>query len=194
MKARGNRKPRQLENKEYESNLNDYRLTFGLTIKEICYKAKISTTTYCGLNNGMESPFYKNGEIKPYVEKICRLFKATLAELFPRYVCDLNRKTELTSDQILDITTGETTNVERIFLLRDIDKALATLTKRERFVIIETFFNDSTFTEVGACLGVSGGRVRQIQSKALRKIRAPGRRSFLDPWAIDILGYNMGAV
>lgn len=56
-------------------------------------------------------------------------------------------------------------------------KALDRLSKRERQVIEQRYFNDSvaadTLQSVGDSLGVTRERVRQIESRALRKLRCP---------------------
>ena len=57
--------------------------------------------------------------------------------------------------------------------------ALATLTAREERVIRERFFNGKTLEEVGQTFSVTRDRIRQIQNKALRKLRAPKRAEML---------------
>ena len=60
-----------------------------------------------------------------------------------------------------------------------IDKNLATLSERERLVILSRFGLDSlrsnTLEEVGRVLNTTRERVRQIEAKALRKLRHPSR-------------------
>ncbi len=54
-----------------------------------------------------------------------------------------------------------------------IDEALAELTPREREIIAKRFLDDepSTLAELGARMGVSKERIRQIEAKALGKLR-----------------------
>jgi RNA polymerase primary sigma factor len=69
----------------------------------------------------------------------------------------------------------ELLNIE---LRMDIEKALDTLTLREKQVIEWRFglgCERLTLKECGAILGVQQERVRQIEAKALRKLRHPGR-------------------
>ena len=64
---------------------------------------------------------------------------------------------------------------DRLELLRIIIKALKTLTPREEKVIKKRFFQAKSREEVGEELGVIKERVRQIEMKALRKLRHPSR-------------------
>jgi RNA polymerase primary sigma factor len=59
------------------------------------------------------------------------------------------------------------------------NEVLSTLTDRERTVLIERFGlldgKPKTLEEVGLCFKVTRERVRQIEAKALRKMRHPTR-------------------
>lgn len=64
-----------------------------------------------------------------------------------------------------------------------VNEQLETLTPRERSVISQRFGigckSESTLEEVGQRFGVASERVRQIEAKALRKLRHPTRRNRL---------------
>ena len=68
--------------------------------------------------------------------------------------------------------------------LPGIEQALATLTEREVRVIQQRFEERKTLQDTGKTEGVTRERVRQIEAKALRKLRHPSRskklRDFLD--------------
>jgi RNA polymerase primary sigma factor len=73
----------------------------------------------------------------------------------------------------------ELLNIE---LRMDIEKALLLLSPREEKVIRLRFgLNDAPMTrkEIGEVLGVSGPRIAQIEHKAIRKLRHPGRLGML---------------
>ena len=63
------------------------------------------------------------------------------------------------------------------------EKALATLTPREEKVLRMRFGigerSDHTLEEVGRSFGVTRERIRQIEAKALRKLRHPSRSKSL---------------
>ncbi|MBP1748698.1 MAG: polymerase sigma-70 factor RpoD [Deltaproteobacteria bacterium] len=69
-------------------------------------------------------------------------------------------------------------------LKEEIDKVLSTLTPREEKVIRMRLGigedTDYTLEEVGAVFGLTRERIRQIEAKALRKLRHPGRRKGLE--------------
>ena len=71
----------------------------------------------------------------------------------------------------------------RIVLRAQVDGVLGTLTPRERRVVELRFGLDGdklyTLSEIGAELGVTRERIRQIETKALRKLRHPSRSKLL---------------
>jgi len=56
---------------------------------------------------------------------------------------------------------------------------LTTVTEREAFVIVRRFWFDDTLDEVGHLMQITRERVRQIEMKALRKLRHPSRATLL---------------
>jgi RNA polymerase primary sigma factor len=83
-------------------------------------------------------------------------------------------------DFIEDASAKSPARTANFLMLRDqIEKVLATLSKREESIIRLRFgLNDGcprTLEEVGAIFNVTRERVRQIEVKALRKLRHPSR-------------------
>ena len=60
-----------------------------------------------------------------------------------------------------------------------ITQALLTLTPKEERVIRERFFHGKTLEEVGQVYSVTIERMRQIEAKALRKLKHPSRTNIL---------------
>jgi RNA polymerase primary sigma factor len=75
----------------------------------------------------------------------------------------------------------------KIVLRAQVDGVLGTLTPRERRVVELRFGLDGdklyTLSEIGAELGVTRERIRQIETKALRKLRHPSRSKQLREFA-----------
>lgn len=63
-----------------------------------------------------------------------------------------------------------------------IDMVLATLPARDARIIKKRFYEEKTCEEVGVEEGVTRERVRQIEDKALRKLRRPNRIKQLKPF------------
>jgi RNA polymerase sigma factor (sigma-70 family) len=60
-----------------------------------------------------------------------------------------------------------------------ISQVLLTLTPREERVIRERFLNNKTLEEIGQTFSVTRNRIRQIEAKALRKLKHPLRSEIL---------------
>lgn len=84
-----------------------------------------------------------------------------------------------------DKTPVPTYHAARSVLDTRIDSALATLSKREETVLRLRFGVDDgvqrTLEEVGQIFNVTRERIRQIEAKALKKLRDPSRRKIFDP-------------
>jgi RNA polymerase primary sigma factor len=74
-------------------------------------------------------------------------------------------------------------------LRQQTSRALATLSPREQDVLRLRFGigerSDRTLEEVGQTFAVTRERIRQIESKALRKLRHPARRRHLRDFCED---------
>jgi RNA polymerase primary sigma factor len=83
-------------------------------------------------------------------------------------------------------TPSPVDSVVQTSLKEQVRKALATLTPREEKVIRMRFGidekSDYTLEEVGQDFDVTRERIRQIEAKALRKLRQPNRAKYLKPF------------
>ena len=62
--------------------------------------------------------------------------------------------------------------IDQVFIKEFIDKILDTLLEREKKVIIYRFYDELSLDQTGKKLGVSRERIRQIEHKAIRKLRS----------------------
>jgi RNA polymerase primary sigma factor len=78
------------------------------------------------------------------------------------------------------------TSLEDVSLEESLGEALDRLSERERYVVTLRFGigveREHTLAEVAAKLGVSLERVRQIQVRAINKLRTPTLRKAIDPF------------
>ena len=64
-------------------------------------------------------------------------------------------------------------------------EAIGTLTEREQHVLMRRYRDGATLEQVGQELGVLRDRTRQIEGKALRKLRHPARRELYEPVTLE---------
>ena len=97
-------------------------------------------------------------------------------------------------DFLEDTTVESPAEATGYSILKDkLGEVLATLTDRERTVIVERFGlldgKPKTLEEVGVRFGVTRERVRQIEAKALKKLRHPTRAKRLQAF-LDLIEVN----
>ena len=84
----------------------------------------------------------------------------------------------------VDLTVNSDDHIEQLELSNTIRDVLLTLTAREERVIRERFLNEKKLSEVGQLFNVNSERIRQIEARALRKLRHPSMseqlKEFLD--------------
>jgi DNA-directed RNA polymerase specialized sigma24 family protein len=162
---------------EYESPINEYRVASGLTHRELSAQSGVPMTTIHALANGMLSPIKENGSghLRNPARKLCEFFQVGPEELFPRYICSLNRSYkfdiqpyETWSERAANNFREQLENSDLARLLIKIAMADATL--REKRVLAAYLFNDETFEEIADKEGVTTTRVTQNYRKALKRI------------------------
>ena len=100
-------------------------------------------------------------------------------------------------DFLEDTTTESPADATGYSILKDrINEVLSTLTEREKTVLIERFGlldgKPKTLEEVGVYFKVTRERVRQIEAKALRKMRHPTRAKQLQAFLEAVEKGNLG--
>lgn len=164
---------------EHENKIAEIRVEEGVTLKELGEIAGIGPGSIQGLQQGYSAPFYQSGQLKPWVEKMCRFFKTTPAYIFPREICEI-AKNEFSDEQLTHFMVGKHSRAgydPDLWQLRErLFQVINSLpTGRLRLVILLRFFKEMTLTEIGEILKVSQTRVQQLEAKALRMFRHPSR-------------------
>ncbi len=84
---------------------------------------------------------------------------------------------------------GPNVTLDSKLLQEQVGTALAQLTPREREIVMLRFGmvdgKDYTLSEIGDMYALSRERVRQIQAKAMRKLRHPRRQALLKDWVVE---------
>lgn len=174
--------PTYRTDREYESPLHEYRVAMGLTVRELSTYSGVNQSAICALANGSLSPLSerKTGILKQSARKLCDFFKVTPGDLFPRYICELDRKKTVifakfednfisdlydNSDPYVNLVKSE----RRTALIRSINS----LQIMERKFTCMYFFLGYSYREIATYYNVSVERVRQRIEKSLRKLRHP---------------------
>lgn len=117
------------------------------------------------------------------VEKIKQIKKASLAPVsLNMTVGDDDKRT--VEDTLVDTQSEHPDDVTaKVLLKEDLENVLNTLNPRERDVLRLRYGLDDgrvkTLEEIGNVFSVTRERIRQIEAKALRKLRQPSRNSIL---------------
>jgi RNA polymerase sigma factor (sigma-70 family) len=146
--------------------------------------------TICSFVNLKRSPLNSKGEFHHTIWWICNTLKCCPEDLFTTHQMNSALKT---NKRTIEVKEAEMffafSNTERVLLPDEIlqqkedehliNRMLKTLSKKEEIVIKKMFGLDGedthTFEQLGEIFGVSRERIRQIESKALRKLRHRSR-------------------
>lgn len=172
--------------------MSDYRVVVkvqnGRIYEKIRAKGYANVATFCR-ENGLKhteiglllnlkmTPINKKGEFRPSVLRMAEALGELPEDLFTE------RQYEAVPSNVRDFLVEEqymaqllAPDIERNFALVEMAGGIqsrANLTERENQVIDLRFKSDMTLAEVAGAMGVTQERVRQIEAKALRKMRHP---------------------
>jgi RNA polymerase sigma factor (sigma-70 family) len=179
----------------HNNQLRARREALGLSRKALADKVGVNVSTYGQLENLRELPRQKNEAWRSIATKLAVFYHVLEEDLFPEIVQAVRRpevSRDLDEAEVFALLPEsmrmaalgpEKTELEeerQRLLLEGIDSALASLTDREERIIRSRFGLGhtgaaQTLREVGEAESVSRDRIRQIEAKALRKLRHPSR-------------------
>jgi RNA polymerase sigma factor (sigma-70 family) len=182
----------------------------GRTATECCREIGCPESTFGKFLNLKENPRLANGTFRSTAVRIANYFRMLPEDLFPTtlYALTLPDRVERTFEServMLSLQCAEARQLpdatsldQKLFseeLEEKVDDVLDTLTPREEKVIKMRFGledgHEYTLDEIGEAFAICGQRVRQIEQKALNKLRHPSRtsklRGFLEGASRDYL-------
>lgn len=154
------------------------------SVKELA-KSINSTEQACGsIINLRVSPYNRNNEFKLVVIRMAELFGCLPEDLLTKEQIEgfyTKNKIRFESD-LSDLQIAKRKEEKLDFTDNElIEKCLDTLTPREKHVIQCRFYESLTLEETAACIDVTRERARQIENKAIKKLRNPRFRNALKP-------------
>jgi transcriptional regulator with XRE-family HTH domain len=188
------------------NRLKARRLDLGFTQRQMAAAIGINISAWGAMETMSQSPINTSGW-RPVAVKIASYFEVDPSELFPevvigveqarvvRQISAVDLEIMLSADQRRRLSESSDDLLDQKRLVPEIRKALKSLTARERVILERRFYGDRTLSEIGEEQGISGHRVRQIEAKALRKLRHPSRSKILSEFDDEmdrIRGYSAG--
>lgn len=176
------------------------REQLGLSMNKLAKKIGMRATSYGRLEGLKKSPLKKNGEWTADAKCIARFHRVSEEELFPAALEEIEKtrvERELEASEMFLLHNGQKTQLEyspdiafdQMNLSEVSKEVLATLTPREQTVLMLRFGlfgeEEHSLAKVGEIIRVCNDRVRQIEAKALRKLRHPSRAKLLHPFVHD---------
>lgn len=178
--------------RELHTSVNDYRVLVKVqngriferiraagfaTVRAFCKSNDLPPSEVGQLLNLKISPTRRNGDFKSIVVRISNALSVDPVDLFTERQYEpvpSNVKDFLIDEAHVNQLIQNSNSPERMLALvemADAVKIKAKLTDKETKVINMRFNDESTLDECSRSLGVTRERVRQIETKALRKMR-----------------------
>lgn len=150
------------------------------------------------INMHEKSLYNKYGELRVLVKKLCDSLGKSVGELFPpQYylekniaVKEMNREDLVSLESCPEVLNLPAPDVmiedTKLDEIKDrLNAVVSTLSPREQEVIHSRYYNEETYHSIADRLGVVTERVRQIEQKALSKLRHPSRSRCLRGYLYD---------
>ena len=163
--------------------LNVMRLQGYETAAQLSRECGIAQVTIGKMLNLKVSAYNSKGVVRSYVQDVADFLKVPYEMIYPEAHLNDSLKLNTFSAQVstddMVALTNDSSTIDPSLLI-DVDRADITkmtqgLTNREQTVLIMRNRDELTLRQVGDKLDVAQERVRQIEQKALRKLRHPSR-------------------
>ena len=185
--------------------MSDYRVTVKVrnnrilkAIKDVggepgqkgCEATGLVYTQINSLINLTESPLLKTGGLSTSAERLCDVLGKLPEELWTNnQIRPLEKnftELDMTQDQVMALLPLSETSYIQDFDKKDLEKvmaaALSTLDRKEQKILNLRFKEGLFLEEIAEKYDITRERVRQIEAKALRKLRHPSTSSLLKPF------------
>lgn len=177
------------------NQLKSRRDELGFSQAQMAAAVGIAKQQYQGLESMREHPLTSKGHWRGVALALASFFDVMPDDLFPPDVLGIKSNVSTrtaNASEVIAITNGSSRialpaskaydNAELSACLGD---SISTLSAKERTVIDGRFYEDKTLEEIGQDMFLTKDAVRQIEEKALRKLRHPSRSKVLRPFIHD---------
>lgn len=164
------------------NRLKERRIELGLSQPELASKARVSVNVYRNLEALRIQPRDRIGSWSRTALALSAFHGVDVEELFPPVTMSVANPVvtrRISGEDLLELATAWTPNllegpdssVERAERLEMVEGAMGVLAQREVDVLKMRFAEDMTLRQVGKRIGTCANRARQIEARAIRKLR-----------------------
>lgn len=120
-----------------------------------------------------------NEEIAPGIDETVEVVEEIKEYAKLLKIQSIHEKVSSDGDPLIDLIPGEDNDPDKELKQRQLvtkfDEALSEVTPRERYILEEHYFKGRTLEDIGIDLEMTKEGIRQIEIKAMRKLRHPDR-------------------
>jgi RNA polymerase sigma factor (sigma-70 family) len=186
----------KIKNNYLFTKMQEYGIKNAAQLAEAIGSNPTSISRYLNL---LVPAYEKNGRLTKIAKKLCDFFSCSVEELFPaehlenaldkNIVVTEKNKHELLPSRMLETNDPSIALMEEEIALGVKQSLAKALNEKEQKILALRFGLDGevshTLLETAELFGVSRERIRQIEAKALRKLRNPRNQDLLYPFLED---------
>ena len=186
----------KIKNNYLFTKMQEYGIKNAAQLAEAIGSNPTSISRYLNL---LVPAYEKNGRLTKVAKKLCDFFSCSVEELFPaehlenaldkNIVVTEKNKHELLPSRMLETNDPSIALMEEEIALGVKQSLARALNEKEQKILALRFGLDGevshTLLETAELFGVSRERIRQIEAKALRKLRNPRNQDLLYPFLED---------